>query len=56
MARIVWKVLHDRVRYDEKGMRANPAAARKRASRLLSQLKRMGYSVQVIAVPSEAAA
>jgi transposase len=56
IARIVWKVLHDHVRYDEKGMRSNPAAARKRASRLVSQLRRMGYNVQIIAVTSEAAA
>jgi len=56
MARIVWKVLHDPVRYVEKGIRANPAAARKRASRLISQLRRMGYRVQIIAVTSEVAA
>jgi hypothetical protein len=56
MARIVWKVLHDHVRYDEKGMRTNPTAARKRASRLLSQLRRLGYSVQIIAVKPEVAA
>jgi transposase len=56
MARIVWKVLHDHVRYHEKGIRANPAAARKRASRLLSQLKRMGYNIQIIAATPEHAA
>ena len=50
MAKIIWKVLHDRVRYEERGLRTNPAAAKKRASRLVAQLKRLGYSVQIMQV------
>jgi transposase len=52
MAIIVWKVLHDRVRYDEKGIRANPAAARKRASRLVGKLRQLGYPVQILLAPT----
>ena len=47
LARVIWKILHARVRYEERGIRTNPAAAKKRASRLVSQLRRLGYEVTV---------
>jgi len=48
IARIVWKILHDAVRYEERAQRTNPAAAAKRASRLIAQLRHLGYDVRII--------
>jgi len=43
--RVTWKILHDGVRYEERGDRHNPKADKARASRLLRQLKGLGYTV-----------
>ena len=48
IARIIWKILHDAVRYEERAQRTNPAAAAKRGSRLIAQLRRLGYDVRII--------
>jgi hypothetical protein len=48
MARVIWKILHARIPYEERGVRTNPAAAKKRAYRLVSQLRRLGYDVQLV--------
>jgi transposase len=42
---VIWKVLHDGVRYEERGKRQNPEADRRRAVRLTRELKRLGYDV-----------
>jgi len=52
LLRVIWKVLHDKVRYQEQGLRTNPAAARKRALRLIAQLKRLDYCVQILREPA----
>jgi transposase len=52
--RVVWKILHDVVCYEERGDRNNPKADRRRAARLLRQLKQLGYKVtaQPLASPA----
>jgi hypothetical protein len=47
LCRIAWKILHDGVSYEERGQRTNPQAARYRANRLIRDLRRLGYQVQV---------
>lgn len=47
ICRIAWKILHDGVRYEERGIRTNPQAQRKRAARLLRNLRQLGYNVQI---------
>jgi transposase len=56
ISRVIWKILHDHARYEERGLRTNPSAARKRASRLTTQLRRLGYDVQILnsTVPTNA--
>ena len=49
LCRLVWKLLHHRVPYQERGHRPNPKLVRKRASRLVRQLRALGYSVQLSA-------
>jgi transposase len=46
LSRVLWKILHEHVDYVEYGVR-HPATAGKRKQRLLRELRRMGYSVQL---------
>ena len=43
--RVAWKILHDGVRYEERGDRDDPKADKKRAARLVRQLRHLGYCV-----------
>jgi transposase len=45
ISRVIWKVLHDHVRYEERGHRTNLAAAHQRSRRLAASLRRLGYTV-----------
>ncbi len=56
ICRLVWKILHDSVTYEERGQRPNTRAVKKRATRLLRELKALGYRVQVDIAPIEAPA
>jgi transposase len=47
ICRITWKILHQGVIYEERGQRTNPQAVRQRANRLVRDLRRLGYQVQL---------
>lgn len=47
LCRLTWKILHQGVRYIEFGNPANSQAVRKRAAKLVRQLRRLGYQVQL---------
>jgi transposase len=47
LCRVIWKILHDGVSYEERGYRTNAQAVEKRANRLVRELRRLGYQVQV---------
>ena len=47
ICRLTWKILHQGVRYVEYGLRPNPKAVRKRANKLLRDMKALGYQVQI---------
>jgi len=52
LVRIIWKVLHVKEKYVEKGARAvNAKALLRRASRLTRELRRAGYHVTISATP-----
>jgi transposase len=53
LCRLIWKVLHDEVRYIEKGLEKNPKALKERRRRLVADLQRLGYHVELTpATPS----
>ncbi|HEY1340266.1 MAG TPA: IS110 family transposase [Bryobacteraceae bacterium] len=56
LCRLIWKILHQGVKYEERGHRTNLRAVRERATRLIRQLRGLGYSVQVSAPPAAAGA
>ncbi len=47
LCRLIWKVLHDGVCYLEKGSEPNPKALRERRRRLVAELRRLGYQVEL---------
>jgi transposase len=47
ICRITWKILHQGVAYEERGYRTNVQAVRQRTNRLIRDLRRLGYQVQL---------
>jgi hypothetical protein len=47
LSRLIWKVLHDGVRYIEQGFESNPKALKERRRRLVAELRRLGYQVEL---------
>jgi transposase len=50
LCRITWKILHQGVTYLEFGYRPNPQAVRQRTNRLVRDLRRLGFQVQLTPV------
>jgi transposase len=50
LCRLIWKVLDEGVHYVELGPTVNALTLKRRKQRLLTQLKKLGYSVQLIPV------
>ena len=53
LCRLVWKVLHERIRYIEQGREPNPITQRQRALRLVRKLRNLGYEVILPPKPVE---
>jgi len=45
LGRLVWKILHDGVRYIEQGQETTPAAKKRRAQKMAQALRKLGYAV-----------
>ena len=45
LGRLLWKILHDSVRYMEQGQETNPKAQKRRAQKLTLALRKLGYQV-----------
>jgi transposase len=52
LCRLVWKILHDGLRYIEQAAESTPQAKKRRAQRLTQALRRLGYQVALTPVPS----
>ncbi len=48
LCRLIWKVLHEGVHYVELGPAVTALTLKRRKQRLVSQLKKLGYSVQLM--------
>lgn len=47
MCRLIWKLLHEGVRYLELGHLENPIASMRRRNKLVAELRRLGYQVEL---------
>ena len=45
LCRLIWKILHQGVRYVEHGLAPTPLMVKRRRQRLVTQLRSMGYQV-----------
>jgi transposase len=46
LCRLIWKILHERVRYEERGPALNQRSKRTRAARMIRELRSLGYCVE----------
>jgi transposase len=53
LGRLVWKILHDGVRYIEQGQETNPKAKKRRAQKLAQALRNLGYTVLLTPIAPE---
>jgi transposase len=50
--RLVWKILHDGVTYEERGPAVHKARAHRRAAKMIRELRSLGYCVEPVPAPS----
>jgi hypothetical protein len=48
LCRLIWKILHDRVRYEERGPSVSAEAKKVRARKMIRELRSLGYRVESI--------
>jgi transposase len=53
LGRVVWKILHDGVRYIEQGAESTPQAKKRRAQKLAQALRKLGYQVTLTPVKDQ---
>jgi transposase len=51
LCRLVWKILHDGVIYEERGPTVIKARARRRAAKMIRELRSLGYRVELVPAP-----
>jgi len=52
LCRLVWKILHDHVAYEERGPAVTKDRARRRAAKMIRELRSLGYRVDLADAPS----
>jgi len=53
LCRLVWLILHKGVRYEEHGPAVVRSRAQARAAKMIRDLRKLGYHVQIVQAPSE---
>ena len=53
LCRLVWKILHHGVTYEERGPVVSKARAQRRAAKMVRELRSLGYHVELTLAPSE---
>lgn len=53
LCRLIWIILHQRVSYDERGPAVSHKSKRRRTSRMIRELRTLGYEVQPFSVQTE---
>ena len=52
LCRLIWMILHEGVRYQERGPSVSRKRAQERAAKILRELRSLGYRVEVVPPPS----
>ena len=56
LCRLIWKILHERVRYEERGPAVSVEAKKVRARKMIRELRGLGYRVELLPPPSSSPA
>ena len=48
LCRLIWKILHERVRYEERGPSVDAEAKKVRARKMIRELRGLGYRVELL--------
>jgi transposase len=56
LCRLVWKILHDGVTYEERGPAVTKHRAQRRAAKMIRELRALGYRVEQVSAPASALA
>jgi hypothetical protein len=51
LCRLIWKILHQGFRYEERGLAINEKNQQKRTARMIRQLRKLGYRVEPASCP-----
>jgi hypothetical protein len=51
LCRLIWKILHERVRYEERGPSVSAEAKKVRARKMIRELRSLGYSIELLPTP-----
>ena len=54
LCRLIWKILHDRVAYEERGPAVTKHRAQRRAAKMIRELRALGYRVEQLSAPASA--
>lgn len=52
LCRLVWKILHDGVAYEERGPAVTKARAQRRAAKMIRELRSLGYRIEPVPSPA----
>jgi transposase len=56
LCRLIWKILHDGVTYEERGPAVTKHRAQRRAAKMIRELRALGYRVEQLSAPASALA
>jgi transposase len=56
LCRLIWKILHDGVAYDERGPAVTKHRAQRRAAKMIRELRSLGYRVEQLSAPASSLA
>jgi hypothetical protein len=56
LCRLIWKILHERVRYEERGSAVSAEAKKVRARKMIRELRSLGSHVERLPAPSSSPA
>ena len=50
LCRLIWKILHQGIRYEERGPAVNKEAKKARARKMIRELRSLGYRVELVSI------
>ncbi len=56
LCRLTWKILHQGIRYDERGPAVTKKRMQARAAKMIRELRSLGYRVELVLSPSSSPA